>query len=66
MILKARKKYSFFDVDHSPPCGAVQGAYAIRPYIRVPVKENTSEIHCYESLTLLPYPNSVEMSDSPQ
>ena len=29
-------------------------------------QKNTSDIHCYESLTLLPYPNSVEMSDSPQ
>ena len=29
-------------------------------------QKNTSEIHCCESLTLLPYPNSVEMSDSPQ
>ena len=63
---EGKKKYSFFDVDHSPPRGAVQGAYAIRPYSRVSAPKNTSDIHCCESLTLFPYPNSVEMSDSPQ
>ena len=26
-------------LNRSPPCGAVQGPYAIRPYIRVPVKK---------------------------
>ena len=57
----AHSRYRSFVSYRKRPLGVCDTP--LHPGIR---QKNTSEIHCYESLTLLPYPNSVEMSDSPQ